>query len=135
MGLLPFNVFLKNIITSRTTDGNFSDENESQQQNSDLPDLEEVNSFIGSLNDIKDIQRPKNSVSVPESKFFTISSVSNLLHSNTSTNISKNSDTYITKMCSMKRMKKQENKNFEKQKINELLESQNDKDMFLKSLH
>lgn len=139
--------FLKDTTTPRTTEGNVSDENETQLQMSDLSDSEEVNSFSSSFIDIEDIQSPENPVSVTQSECFTIPSTSNLSHVNISTSISNDSDN-SSKTSSIKRKKKQENKSFESellkletQKINALLESnkpqvQDDEDMmFLKSLH
>lgn len=139
--------FLKDTTTPRTTEGNVSDENETQLQMSDLSDSEEINSFSSSFIDIEDIQSPENPVSFTQSECFTMPSTSNLSHVNISRSISNDSDT-SSKTSSIKRKKKQENKSFESellkletQKINALLESnkpqvQDDEDMmFLKSLH
>ncbi|KAL4141964.1 hypothetical protein QTP88_004500 [Uroleucon formosanum] len=123
--------FLKDTTTPRTTEGNVSDENETQLQMSDLSDSEEVNSFSSSFIDIEDIQSPENPVSVTQSECFTIPSTSNLSH-----------------IPLLRLLQSKENKSFESkllkletQKINALLESnkpqvQDDEDMmFLKSLH
>lgn len=136
--------FLKDTTTPRTTEGNVSDENETQLQMSDHSDSEEVNSVSGSFIDIEDIVSPGNPVPTTQSECFTIPNSSNLSH----TSISNDLDASFTKTSSIRKKKKQENKSFESellkletQKINALLESnkpqmQDDEDMmFLKSLH
>lgn len=97
--------FLKDTTTPRTTEGNVSDENETQLQMSDFSDSEEVNSFSSSFIDIEDNQSPENLVSVTQSECFTIPSTSNLSHVNISTSISNDSDT-SSKTSSIKRKKK-----------------------------
>lgn len=119
--------FLNDTTTPRTTDGNIFEDSEVQQQSSELSDLEEVNSFMSDLNDIEDVQSSENSISVSQS--VTIPCIPNLVHSNSSTNISNNSDTFVKKITSKKKKRIQENQNFENkllkletQKINAFLE-------------
>lgn len=138
-------LFLKNTTTPRNTDGNISDLEDTQQQNSDLSEIDETehfsDSFMDNISMANNVDIEQHS-SRPESE-----TDSFVIPASVPPNSSSVSD--VSRSGSTKRKKNQSNKDFEsellkleEQKLTALLQPNinpvinDDEDMlFLKSLH
>lgn len=141
-------LFLKNTTTPRSTDGNISDLDDTQQQNSDLSEIDETKHFGDSCTDnINLANNPEIEQHSSTHGSDTLSSDSIVISATMPPNSSSVSD--APRSSSIKRKKRESSKDFEiellkleEQKLTALLQSNinpvnhNDEDMlFLKSLY